>query len=131
MQVHISIPCTVACFIMYFLLFKDSSLILTMRPETNDAYQLLKPKATHWNGIAIELGVEAIYRYELRMLTSLDARDKLECVIKKWEESECSDFTWRTLIEAMKELEYNDVLRAIQEFLAKPDVIKKYQSKKD
>ena len=123
----------VVCFFltMNFLFLIDSSLILRKSPDVNDAYKLLKPKAAHWSKIARELVVETGYRDELQMSALLDARDKLECVIKKWKESECSDCTWGTLIEALKELEYIDVVRAVQEFLARPDVIKKYQNRKE
>ena len=65
------------------------------------------------------------------MSASLDAKDKLESVIKKWKESECSDFTWGTLIEALRELEYIDVVRAVQEFLERPNVIRKYQNREE
>ena len=114
---------------MDFLFLIDSSLILRKCPDINDAYKLLKPKAAYWSKIARELDVDTGYRNELQMLASLDAKDKLECVIVKWKESECSDFTWGTLIEALKELEYVDVVRSVQEFLAKPDVNRKYQNR--
>ena len=116
---------------MDFLFLIDSSLILRKSPDVNDAYKLLKSKAAHWSKIARELDVETGYRDELQISALLDARDKLECVIKKWKESECSDFTWGTLIEALKELEYIDVVRAVQEFLARPNVIRKYQNRKE
>ena len=105
--------------------------MLRKSPDFNHAYKLLKPKATHWNRIARELDVDDDYREELKMRADIDAKDKLECVIKKWKESECSDITWGTLIEALKELEFIDVVRAVQEFLAKPDIIRKYQNRSD
>ena len=132
MCVCIFLHVVVCCYcVMGFLFLIDYSLILRKSPDINDAYKLLKPKAAYWSKIARELDVETGYRDELQMMASLDARDKLECVIKKWKESECSDFTWGTLIEALKELEYIDVVRAVQEFLAKPNVIRKYQNRKE
>ena len=105
--------------------------MLRKSPDINHAYILLKPIAAHWNKIARELKVDHCYCKELEKQGTPDARDKLEHVIKKWNESECSDFTWGTLIEALKELEFIDVVRAVQEFLAKPDIIRKYQNVRD
>ena len=47
----------------------------------------------------------------------MTSESKLERVLQRWIESECSEPTWTTLIEALQVLRFNDLVRDVKEHL--------------
>ena len=56
------------------------------------------------------------------------AEQKLERVLVKWVESQCSEVTWNHFLESLKSLQLNSIAREVKEFLQKPDTIEKYRN---
>ena len=97
------------------------------RPETYDVYQLLKSKSANWEDFARELRVKENDRKQLRKsIQWLSEEDILENVLTKWTQSETSEVTWKYILNVLKSLEYIDLLKIVQMYLRKEDVIKKY-----
>ena len=102
------------------------------RPETYDAYQLLKSKSANWEDFARELRVKENDRKQFRKsITWSSEEDILEKVLTKWIQSETSEVTWKYILNVLKNLEYIDLLKIVQMYLRKEDVIKKYCKKHD
>ena len=91
------------------------------RPETYDVYQLLKSKSANCEDFARELRVKENDRPQ-----NLNHEDNLEKVLTKWIQSETSEVTWKYILNVLKSLEYIDLLKIVQMYLRKEDVIKKY-----
>ena len=93
-------------------------IILSQAPHPNDVFNLFKGKAYQWNDIGREFGVPFGYREELTMEGVMSNADsKLEKVVWKWVESECSDVTWNTVIKVLKKLKYDDLMEATKDIL--------------
>lgn len=87
----------------------------------NDVFKLLKKKSSDWNDIGRELNVSKNYRKGLEREGPMNTNeDKLECILEKWLESECSEVSWKHLIEVLRdELEWKDTAKEVEEFLFK------------
>ena len=94
-------------------------------PELFDVYHLLIHKTNSWNKIARELEVEFQFREEIERSIHLDCTQKLHSILQHWLD-EGYNATWKSLIDALKELKYMVVVRTVQEFLAKPETVQKY-----
>ena len=102
------------------------------RPEAYDVYQLLKSKSANWEDFARELRVKENDRKEFRKFIILSSEeDILEKVLTKWTQSETSEVTWKYILNVLKGLEYIDLLKIVQMYLRKEDVIKTYCKKHD
>jgi len=51
---------------------------------------------------------------------------KLEKVLSKWAESECSPVTWLTVLKVLKVLQYNEILESTRLWLKREDILNKY-----
>ncbi len=81
-------------------------------------YNLLRDRAYQWNDIGREFGVDYGYRNELQMQgVQTTSKDKLESVIMKWEQSQCSDVTWSNVIKVLKILQFNDLMEPTKDIL--------------
>ena len=92
--------------------------ILSQAPHPTDVFNLLSDKAHQWNYIGTQFGVPFAYREELRMegIQSY-AESKLERVVWKWVQSECSDVTWNKVIKVLRKLQYHDLIEATKDIL--------------
>ena len=83
--------------------------------------------SVNWADIGRELGVDWNYREELKREPGLTSAYKLESVLYKWSQSECSDVNWDTIVKVLKRLEYKNVLRSVKEYLLNdPEAVQKY-----
>ncbi len=93
-------------------------LILSQVPHAIDVFNLLKVKAVQWNDIGREFKVSFGYCEELRMEGIMStAENKLERVLYRWVQSECSDVTWNKVIEVLKILQFNDLIEPTKDVL--------------
>lgn len=107
------------------MIFCIGQLILSKRPDPNDVFELLKNKSAQWENIAIHFKVEANYRKGVRA-ESITPEIKLDSVLWKWVESECTDVTWCTVVNVLNALQYSDVLDVTKRFLRNEDSLRKY-----
>ncbi len=80
-------------------------------------YRQLKGISNKWNAIGRELEVSHNYREELKMRNDLNGYDRLEMILVNWKESECSDVSWDTIIDMLKDLKQNNVAREVMQYL--------------
>ncbi len=81
-------------------------------------FNLLRVKAVEWNNIGREFRVPVGYREELmREGIMSDSESKLERVLYRWVESECSDVTWNKVIEVLRILRFNDLIEPTKDVL--------------
>ena len=81
--------------------FSDKERPITVK----EVFSLLKGKSSEWDKIGRELEVSDNFREELRN-QSLTDESRLEKVLAKWVESECSEVSWDHLQRVLKELGY-------------------------
>ena len=95
--------------------------VLKCSPSLKDVYDLLRVRASKWEEIGIELGVDGDYRDQLRGegIMSSDC-SKLDRVLRKWAESECSPVTWDTVVGVASVLELTE---SVEQFLNRPAII--------
>ena len=84
-------------------------------------YDLLRVRASKWEEIGIELRVGGDYRDQLRGegIMSSDC-SKLDRVLRKWAESECSPVTWDTVVGVASVLQLTE---SAEQFLNRPDTL--------
>ena len=98
----------------------NATVILSHHPELQDAYSLTRCRSSKWNDLGRMLKVSYDYREHLHMRI-MSEEDKLEAVLHKWIESECSPVTWSNLIHALENIQLMDVARDVKKFLNIPD----------
>ena len=100
---------------------------IVQKPEVHHVYRQLKKKSISWNEFGRELGVSVEFRDELRKNISLSNDDRLEKVLCKWSESECSEVSWDRIIKVLKELDYNSMAKDVKDYLLhNPEAVSKY-----
>ena len=109
-----------------------SVIVVIADPDSLDIFRLLESQSHEWNAISRELRVPFSFREGLIKTGLMYSDDnKLEQVIHKWLESECSPPTWDNLIEALERLQLKAVLREVTQFLTTdPEAIRKYNWKR-
>lgn len=86
-------------------------------PTVREVFSLLRNKAHNWDDIGRELGVSYDHREEFRKDVSfivLSAESKLEKVLYKWDESQCSPATWKNIKTVFDQLQYNDLAKEVE-----------------
>ncbi len=89
--------------------------------EISHVYRQLRRVSVEWNAIGRELGISYDYREELRRRSDLSKEDRLEMILIKWKQSECSEISWDNIINVLKDLEFNDVAKNVMWFLQEDD----------
>ena len=80
-------------------------------PKTLDVFNLLKQKAHKWSEIGRDLCVGYDYRQALLKRTMNENDEhRLEDILHKWIESQCSEVSWKNLIGVLKGLKLNDAV---------------------
>ena len=97
----------------------NATVVLSHRPELHDAYSLTRCRASKWNDLGRMLKVSYDQRQQLQKKNETD-EDKLETILHKWIESECSPVTWSNLIGALENIQLMDVARDVKKFLNIP-----------
>ena len=103
-------------------------MIYSQAPDPNDVFNLLNNDiSAHWDDIGRELGVSYNQRQILKNEGTMStAASKLETVLMKWVESECSDVTWSKVIQVLSILRFNDLMESTKLFLKREDILDKY-----
>ncbi len=82
-------------------------------------FRQLNTNSSQWNAIGRALGVSKDFRDGLEM-EKRSNEDKLEDVLNKWIESQCSDVTWDHLIKVLEEdLENKALADKVRQYLDK------------
>ncbi len=93
----------------------------------NDVHRLLNYISVDWNDIGRELKVNWNYREELRKEAGLTNAYKLESVLQKWAQSECSVVNWDTIMQVLERLQRREVLRSVKDYLlTNSEAVQKY-----
>ena len=101
----------------------DLGSILDASPNLHDVYDLTMCQSTKWDKLGRKLNVPLEFRKRLRTSDS-SVEEKLEEVLNEWIESKRIPVTWSEFIEALEEIEMNDVAANINVFLKTPNAIK-------
>ena len=81
-----------------------------------------------WNSVGSELNIPMNYRDTLRRDITLTDTDKLERILNEWSQSETKAVTWRIMLEALKSLQRQDLVRKVIAYLEKPENHQRYIS---
>ena len=101
------------------------------RPEmrkklVKDVHCMLSCISVKWDNIGQGLDVDWNYREELRGKPE-KSDYKLESVLYKWSESECSVVHWDTIIEVLEKLQLMSVQTSVKRYLLNdPEAVQKY-----
>ncbi len=87
------------------------------RVEPNDVCILLNDISRDWDNIGQSLRVPFEFRDELYKDGGRNNNGKLEAVINKWDQSQCSPVTWDRLIEALNDTGHKKTIEKIQRHL--------------
>ena len=102
-------------------------MIVSQSPDPVDVFDILRDRAFQWDAIGRELRVPYGYREELGIEGVMTSTEKkLERVLMKWVESECSDVTWSTVLKVLKVLQFNELMESTKLFLKREDILIKY-----
>lgn len=94
----------------------EVSDIKKSKPRLKEVFKLLRCKSTAWQDIGRELDLDYCDREQiLKNIQKPKDEDKLEDVLYKWIESECSEVSWDNLYKVLKELKLNDVAQKLQQ----------------
>ena len=84
--------------------------------------------SSSWNSVGSELNISMNVRDTLRRDISLTDTDKLERILNEWSQSETKPVTWRIVLEALKSLQRQDLIRKVIAYLEQPDNHQRYIS---
>ena len=101
--------------------------VLAKEPEFDDLFSLLKRTTLSVDSLARELGLNDTTRKKVMK----DEECKLETMLKEWIQQQSKHVTWKTVIDALVELERKDIAKNICEFLEDQNNFMKYKEKKD
>ena len=80
----------------------------------NQVFDIFKDKSAQWDSFCRELNVSINYRQELLMMPiGVSADSKLDLVIQKWVESECSPVNWLTVRQVLTALDMKSLLSLV------------------
>ena len=98
------------------------------KPDLEDVLYLLKQKSSKWDEIGGGLKVCYDFRQcQLKQGMMTDAQQRLEAVLNKWIESECSEVSWNHLIRVLIDIKLVDVAEKVKSYLLTDlSAIKKY-----
>ena len=98
------------------------------KPDLEDVLDQLKRKSFEWYKIGVGLKVDYNFRQsQLKVGIMTNDLERLETVLNKWIESECSEVSWNHLIQVMKDMELVDVAEKVKSYLQTDlSAIKKY-----
>ena len=103
--------------------------MLDKPPDPNDIMDLIKNDiSSSWNSVGSELNISMNVRDTLRRDISLTDTDKLERILNEWSQSETKPVTWRIVLEALKSLQRQDLIRKVIAYLEQPDNHQRYIS---
>ena len=108
--------------------FLDDNPILEKSPNSSEVFDLIKCHADRWDEFGIELQVSLETRDSLRHDVALGDRSRLDRVVMKWIQSQCSPVTWKNIIHTLESMDLKVTARKVQDYL-KHQVITKSSCK--
>ena len=79
-----------------------------------EVFDIFKHSSADWDSFGRQLKVSFNYRRELSMKpTGVSADSKLDLVIQKWVESQCSPVNWSTVRQVLTTLDMKSLLRLV------------------
>ena len=115
--------------IMVLIIFLDYAPILKKTPDSSEVFDLIKCHSDKWDEFARELRVPFNSRQSLRHNISLEDEGRLERVVMKWIELQCSPVTWHNIIHTLLSLDLKTTAGRVQDYLKHQQVIDKCRSK--
>ena len=104
---------------------------LKQSPDCADVFGLIKCHSVSWNEFGRELKVDNNTRESLRRDSSLDNEDRLEQVLNKWIESQCSPVTWEHVINTLSSMDLKKTASSVRDYLKCQHMINTSPSKPD
>ena len=102
---------------------KNIAPILQKSPDLHDLLPLIR--TVDWYEFSGKLGVKD--RTSIHNDVRLSEYSKLEAALKKWEEAEPTDVTWKTVIDILDD----KLARQVTDFLQKTKNYNKYSARED
>ena len=79
-----------------------------------EVFDIFKHNSADWYSFALQLKVSFNYRRELSMMPiGVSADSKLDLVIQKWVESQCSPVNWSTVRQVLTTLDMKSLLSLV------------------
>ena len=119
---------------MYFLLCIDITYhsLEQKPPKVADVFGLIKDDiSASWNEFGGQMGVSLNDRDTLRRDVSLSDNSRLEKVLAIWVQQEKKEVKWVVVLDALKALQRNDLIRKVIRFLEEPETYSKYSAMDD
>ena len=92
-------------------------------------FRLIKCHSARWDEFARELRVPCNSRDSLGRNISLEDGGRLERVVEKWIESQCSPVTWENIIHTLVSMDLKRTAGEVRDYLKHQQGINKSQSK--
>ena len=108
--------------------FLDDIPILEKSPNGSEVFDLIKCHSDRWDEFGIELRVSLETRDSLRHDVTLGNRSRLDRVVMKWIQSQCSPVTWENIIRTLVSMDLKVTAGKVQDYL-KHQVITKSSCK--
>ena len=115
--------------ITYHHNFLDDTKILKKSPNSAVVFDLIKCHSSRWDEFARELRVPLDTRESLRHNIALEDGGRLERVVVKWMESQCSPVTWGNIVHTLVSMELKTTAGEVMDHLKSRKMFDKYQSK--
>ena len=103
--------------------------VMKMSPNSSDVLDFIKCHSARWDEFASELKVPNDTRESLRHNVTLEDRGRLDRVVMKWIQSQCSPVTWENIIHTLVSMDLKTTAGSIQDYLKHQQGINKSQSK--
>ena len=107
----------------------DDTQILKKSPSSADVFDLIKCHSSRWDEFGSELRVPFNTRESLRHNIALEDGGRLERVVVKWIESQCSPVTWENIVHMLVSMDLKTTAGEVMDYLKRRQVIDKSQSK--
>ena len=109
--------------------FLDDTPILKKSPNSSEVFDLIKCHSARWDEFASELRVPCNTRDSLGRNISLEDGGRLDRVVEKWVESQCSPVTWENVIDTLLSMDLKTTAGKVQDYLKRQQVITKSSCK--
>ena len=109
--------------------FLEDTQILKKSPNSAEVFDLIKCHSSRWEEFASGLRVSLNTRESFRHDITLEDGGRLERVVVKWIESQCSPVTWENIVHILVSMDLKTTAGEVMDYLKCQQVIDKSQSK--
>ena len=109
--------------------FLDDTPILKKSPNSSEVFDLIKCHSAIWDEFGIALRVPHDTRESLRHDVALSCLSRLNRVVEKWIQSQCSPVTWENVIDTLLSMDLKTTADEVQDYLKHRQVITKSSCK--